>query len=98
MGVQAQEAQKLTIDELETALREQHAIYMQVENDLYYLTDVNDNYWRVQRTDEKNEKGHYVDCSELVPTVGEFLALPFREGAAIKDLVEGATFYASVKA
>ena len=42
-----------------------------------------------------NEKGHYVDCSPLVPTIAEFLDLPFHEGKSIRDLAAEATFYAS---
>ena len=62
---------------------------------LYYLTDVNDQYWRAQDTNQFNEKGHYVDCSPLVPTIAEFLDLPFHEGKSIRDLAAEATFYAS---
>ena len=58
---------------------------------------MNDRYWRVQDTTQKNEKGHYVDCSPLVPTISEFLELPFREGKSVKDLFEEADFHASVK-
>ena len=63
----------------------------------YYLTDVNDRYWRAQDTSQKNEKGHYVDCSELVPTVGEFLDIPFVDGKSLKEVFDDATFYASEK-
>ena len=59
---------------------------------------MNDRYWRVQDTSQLNEKGHYVDCSELVPTVSEFLELPFAEGKSIKDVFDQAVFYASEKA
>ena len=38
-----------------------------------------------------------VDCSELVPTLDEFLALPFINGKTIKDVFAHATFYASMK-
>ena len=44
----------------------------------------------------RNEKDHFVDCSELVPTVDEFLALPFIHGKTIKDVFDHATFYASI--
>ena len=71
---------------------------MEVDGATYYLTDVNDRYWRVQDTSQLNEKGHYVDCSELVPTVSEFLELPFAEGKSIKDVFDQAVFYASEKA
>ncbi|MBF0911986.1 MAG: CDP-alcohol phosphatidyltransferase, partial [Atopobiaceae bacterium] len=45
----------------------------------------------------RNSKNHFVDCSELVPTVDEFLALPFINGKTIKDVFSHATFYASEK-
>lgn len=41
--------------------------------------------------------GHYVDCSELVPTVGEFLDIPFVDGKSLKEVFDDATFYASEK-
>ncbi len=97
MGVKADEALEISYDELSTYLHANHSIYMDVDGDLYYLTDVNDRYWRVQDTTQLNDKGHYVDCSPLVPTISEFVELPFREGKSVKDLFEQATFYASVK-
>ena len=98
MGVKAEEKLEITFDELATYLRTHHAAYMDVNGVSYYLTDVNDHYWRVQDTAKLNEKNHYVDCSELVPTVGEFLELPFGEnGKSIKDLFDEADFYASEK-
>ena len=45
-----------------------------------------------------NEKGHYVDASELVPTVSEFLTLPFIDGKSVTDVFDQAVFYASEKA
>lgn len=97
MGAKSEEALDITYDDLQPYLHTNHSVYMDVDGDLYYLTDVNDRYWRVQDTTEFNDKGHYVDCSPLVPTISEFLELPFREGNSIKDLFESATFYASVK-
>ncbi|MDO4182625.1 MAG: CDP-alcohol phosphatidyltransferase [Coriobacteriia bacterium] len=97
MGKKAAEALTLTFDELPNYLHAKHSVYMDVEGQTFYLSDVNDIYWRVQRTDQLNEKGHYVDCSELVPTVSEFLDLPFLDGKAISDLFDDATFYASEK-
>lgn len=97
MGVKSDEVLEISYDELQPYLHANHSVYMDVDGDLYYLTDVNDRYWRAQDTAEKNEKGHYVDCSPLVPTISEFLELPFREGKSVKDLFEEATFYASVK-
>ncbi len=97
MGKKSDEILEISYDELPVYLHAHHSVYMDVEGDLYYLTDVNDRYWRVQDTAKKNEKDHYVDCSPLVPTISEFLELPFREGKSIKDVFEDATFYESVK-
>ena len=97
MGIKAAEAVEIAFDELPTYLFKHHAVYMDVDGETFYLTDVNDRYWRVQRTDQLNEKGHYVDCSELVPTVSEFLYLPFKDGKSIVDLFESAVFFASEK-
>ena len=51
-----------------------------------------------QDTAKLNEKGHYVDASELVPTVSEFLTLPFIDGKSVTDVFDQAVFYASEKA
>lgn len=98
MGVKAAEALDISFEELPNYLHANHSVYMEVGNSLYYLTDVNDRYWRIQRTDQFNHKGHYIDISELVPMVSEFLTLPFRDGQSITDLFDEATFYASEKA
>ena len=97
MGKKAVEALAITIDELPNYLRANHSVYMDVEGQSFYLSDVNDIYWRVQDTAKLNEKGHYTDCSELVPLVSEFMTLPFLEGKSITDLFDGATFFASEK-
>ena len=98
MGMKAEEKLDISIDELRTYLHANHSVYMDVDGASYYLTDVNDRYWRVQDTSKLNEKNHYVDCSELVPTLSEFLDLPFGEaGKSIHQLFEEADFYASVK-
>ncbi|WP_165172252.1 CDP-alcohol phosphatidyltransferase [Adlercreutzia sp. ZJ242] len=97
MGVKAAEVLEVSYDDLQVYLHANHAVYMDVDGATYYLTDVNDRYWRVQDTTQLNEKGHYMDCSELVPTISEFLELPFADGQSIKDLFGKATFYASVK-
>ena len=97
MGVKAAEVLEVSYDDLQVYLHANHSVYMEVDGATYYLTDVNDRYWRVQDTAQLNEKGHYVDCSELVPTISEFLELPVADGQSFKDLFEKATFYASVK-
>ena len=65
MGKKDVEALEITIDELPTYLHTNHSAYMEVADGLYYLTDVNDQYWRAQDTNQFNEKGHYVDCSPV---------------------------------
>ena len=95
MGQKAADALAITQEELPNYLHAQHSVYMDVDGKSYYLSDVNDIYWRVQDTAKKNDKGHYVDCSELVPTLSEFLDLPFKDGKSVNDLFPEATFYAS---
>lgn len=97
MGQKATEELDVSFDELPMYLRAHHSAYMEVEGRLYYLTDVNDGYWRAQDTSQLNDKGHYVDASELVQTIGEFMALPFAEGKTIGEVFDKATFYASEK-
>ena len=62
MGTKAAEAFDVSYDGLPTYLHANHSVYMEVDGATYYLTDVNDRYWRVQDTSQLNEKGHYVDC------------------------------------
>lgn len=98
MGKQASEILEISYEDLTPYLRSNHSAYMEVEGHLYYLTDCNDIYWRVQDTEKLNEKNHYVDCSDLVPTVSEFFVVAFNEeGDTIKSVFDKATFYASVK-
>lgn len=97
MGVKATEVLEVSYDDLPVYLHANHSVYMDVAGETYYLTDANDRYWRVQDTTQLNDKGHYVDCSELVPTISEFLELPFADGKSVKDLFDTAIFYASVK-
>lgn len=97
MGTKAADELEIAFDELKNYLHAHHSVYMEVDSTTYYLTDVNDRYWRAQDTTQLNEKDHYVDCSELVPTISEFLCLPFMEGKSIEDVFEDATFYASIK-
>lgn len=99
MGRQSDEALELaSVDELIAYLMGAHSAYMQWAELTYYLTDANDIYWRAQDTNELNDKDHFVDCSELVASVREFIDLPFLEGGrSIRDVFSEATFYASVK-
>lgn len=98
MGTKAADELEIALDGLKNYLHAHHSVYMEVDSTTYYLTDVNDRYWRAQDTTKFNEKGHYIDCSELVPTLSEFLALPFVEGNSISDVCDKAVFYASEKA
>ena len=93
----ASEALDINYDQLADYLHSHHSVYMKIDSKVYYLTDVNYEAWRAQDTSQRNEKGHYIDCSDLVDTVDEFLALPFVGGKTIKDVFDGATFYASIK-
>ncbi|MEF9840929.1 MAG: CDP-alcohol phosphatidyltransferase [Raoultibacter sp.] len=97
MGKQADEALAISYDAIPEYLHANHSVFMQVGAMTYYLTDVNDRYWRAQDTNTLNEKGHFVDVSELVPTVSEFIELPFVEGKTIQHVFDQATFFASVK-
>ena len=97
MGKKATEALEITADELANYLHANHSVYMDVANASYYITDANDRYWRVQDTSQLNDKGHYVDASELVPTLSEFLTVPVVGEASIMDVFPDATFYASIK-
>ena len=98
MGVKADEKLEIEFDDFKTYLHAHHSVYMDVDGASYYLTDANDRYWRVQDTSKLNEKKHYVDCSELVPTISEFLDLPFgEEGKSIREVFDRAEFYASIK-
>ena len=97
MGMKSDEALDLKFDDLADYLGAKHSVYMEYAGALYYLTDVNEHYWRVQSTTEFNEKGHYTDISELVNSVNEFINLPFIDGKSIADVFDDAKFYASVK-
>ena len=78
MGKKVDEALDIAYEDVPTYLHAHHSMYMEAPTGLYYLTDVNDRYWRVQDTRRFNEKGHYIDCSPLVPTIAEFLELPYK--------------------
>lgn len=95
MGIKAAEALEISCEELPMYLRTNHSVYMDVDSASYYITDGNDRYWRVQDTSKLNEKGHYTDCSELIPLLSEFLELPFADGKSVNDLFDQATFFAS---
>ncbi|MBQ9315587.1 MAG: CDP-alcohol phosphatidyltransferase [Atopobiaceae bacterium] len=95
MGKKAAEALDISYDQLAEYLHVNHSVYMKVDNNVYYLTDCNFEAWRAQDTSRRNHKNHFVDCSPLVPTVDEFLSLPFIHGNTIEQEFAHATFYAS---
>jgi hypothetical protein len=97
MGKKAEEPLEINYEDLREYLHINHAAYLQVGDKTYYLTDVNSHYWRAQDTDKLNEKNHYVDCTDLVPTISELLVIPFIDGKTIKEVFPEATLYASVK-
>jgi len=97
MGKKASEALDIHYEDLADYLHTHHSVYMQVDSNVYYLTDVNYEAWRAQDTSRRNEKNHFVDCSALVPTVDEFLSLPFVNGHTIEQVFSQAKFYESVK-
>ncbi|NPD30474.1 CDP-alcohol phosphatidyltransferase [Eggerthellaceae bacterium zg-1084] len=98
MGMKSAEALEVSPEELPTYLMAHHAVYLDLDGANYYLTDVNDSYWRVQDVAKLNEKGHYTDCSELVSTVREFIDLPFGPaGITVGEACAQGTLYASEK-
>ena len=64
MGKKAAEALEINYDDLADYLHKNHSVYMRVDNDVYYLTDVNYEAWRAQDTSLRNSKNHFVDCSD----------------------------------
>ena len=46
MGTKAAEALDVSFDELPNYLHAKHSVYMEFGSETYYLTDVNDRYWR----------------------------------------------------
>ncbi len=97
MGQKALEPFCVTAEELPTYLRVNHSAFMDYDGKTYYLTDVNDHFWRVQDTEELNDKGHFCDLTEPVDSIATFLSMPTIEGKAILDLIGEAKFYASEK-
>ena len=99
MGKKAEQPLDISFEELTDYLGGNHAVYVETaEGKLYYITDCNEHSWRVQYTDQLNEKGHYVDASELVPSVKEFIDLKFGErGLTLREVYPEAKFYASEK-
>lgn len=96
MGQQAEETLDIAYDEFANYLRAHTRVFMEVEGHTYYLTHT-DGYWRAQDCAVYNDKGHFTDCSDLVPTLDELLGLPWLDGKTIVDVFEDAKFYKSIQ-
>jgi hypothetical protein len=96
MGLQAEEPLDLNYEEFYNYLRSQTRIFFEVDGKTYYLTHT-DGYWRAQDCSKLNEKGHFTDCSELVPTLSEFMGLDWVDGKTVKDRYDDAKVYASIQ-
>ena len=97
MGVQAEEVLEVgSFDEFANYLRANTRVFMELGDKTYYLTHT-DGYWRAQDCSELNDKGHSVDCSELVPTLNELLGLAWLDGKSVEDVFADAKFYKSIK-
>ena len=97
MGQKASEPIDISAEELPTYLRARHSVFMDFGGKSYYLTDVNDHFWRVQDTAVLNEKGHFTDLTEPVDALEGFLASPVIDGKTIPELYPEAAFFASEK-
>lgn len=96
MGRMAEETVEIGPDTLDGYLRSNTRVFAKVGEGTYYVTHT-DGYWRVQDCDTLNEKGHFTDCSDLVPTVDEVLNLPCIDGRTLLDVAGEAEFHASVE-
>ena len=97
MGVQAEEVLEVgSFDEFANYLRANTRVFMELGDKTYYLTHT-DGYWRAQDCSELNDKDHFVDCSELVPTLNELLGLAWLDGKSVEDVFTDAKFYKSIQ-
>ncbi len=97
MGVQAEEVLEVgSFDEFANYLRANTRVFMELGDKTYYLTHT-DGYWRAQDCSELNDKGHFVDCSELVPTLNELLGLAWLDGKSVEGVFADAKFYKSIQ-
>lgn len=97
MGVQAEEVLEVgSFDEFANYLRANTRVFMELGDKTYYLTHT-DGYWRAQDCSELNDKDHFVDCSELVPTLNELLGLAWLDGKSVEDVFADAKFYKSIQ-
>ncbi|MEQ2956712.1 CDP-alcohol phosphatidyltransferase [Slackia piriformis] len=97
MGVQAEEVLEVgSFDEFANYLRANTRVFMELGDKTYYLTHT-DGYWRAQDCSELNDKDHFVDCSELVPTLNELLGLAWLDGKSVEDVFADVKFYKSIQ-
>ncbi len=97
MGLQAEETLEIEdFEEFSNYLRAHTRVFMEVGGKTYYLTHT-DGYWRAQDCAVFNDKGHFTDCSELVPTLGEFVGLPWIENKSLADVFHESKFYRSIQ-
>ncbi len=97
MGVQAEEVLEVgSFDEFANYLRANTRVFMELGDKTYYLTHT-DGYWRAQDCSELNDKGHFVDCSELVSTLNELLGLAWLDGKSVEDVFDDVKFYKSIQ-
>ena len=96
MGLKADQEISLDFEGLLSYLRSKTRVFMDVDGHEYYVTHT-DGYWRVQDCERLNDKGRFVDCSELVTTLPELVELPWLDGKSVHDLTDCATFYESIQ-
>lgn len=96
MGLKADQEISLDFEGLLSYLRSKTRVFMDVDGHEYYVTHT-DGYWRVQDCERLNDKGRFVDCSELVTTLPELVELPWLDGKSVHDLAATAAFYESVQ-
>ena len=96
MGLKADQEISLDFEGLLSYLRSKTRVFMDVDGHEYYVTHT-DGYWRVQDCERLNDKGRFVDCSELVTTLPELVELPWLDGKSVHDLAATAVFYESVQ-
>lgn len=96
MGQKAEETISFSYDEFVNYLRAKTRVFMDVDGGSYYLTHT-DGYWRAQDCSKLNDKDHFTDCSELVPTLSELLGLKWLDGKSVEDVFEQAAFYESIQ-
>lgn len=95
MGKMAEETVEIGPDTLDGYLRANTRVFAEVGEKTYYVTHT-DGYWRVQDCGLLNDKGHFTDCSDLVPTVDEVLNLLCIDGKSLLEVAADASFHASV--